>query len=401
MKRQSTTLVSKGLVTKSLLVACAVLMVIAAPLSLQPKVHADKYDDQIRALQQQADQAQGQADQLRQAANTLANKLAELSVQKAGIQTQVDISQANYDKLQQQIADNEQKIKDNQSALGSTIADLYVDDAISPLEMLASSKNIGDYVDKQTYQSSVRDTLTKTIDTIKTLKVKLEQDKQAVKDVLDKQTAQRNSLASVEQQQQVLLDQTKGEEAAYQSQASAAKSQLESVSSQQRAYYQSLVSRGVGGSSSGVSGSFQYSGLTPNDGGSGCGGGGYPYCGGQDTYADPWGLYNRECVSYVAWALSARFHRYVGNFGGAGNAYQWPSSAPANSGAMRVSSPQAGDAVILPQSGGFAPLGHAMIVESVSGDTAHVSQYNFYGSGAYSTMDIKISGVIFLRFPSE
>ncbi|MBI3889533.1 CHAP domain-containing protein, partial [Candidatus Saccharibacteria bacterium] len=114
-----------------------------------------------------------------------------------------------------------------------------------------------------------------------------------------------------------------------------------------------------------------------------------------------YGLYYRECVDYVAWALEARFGKKVNHFGGQGNAAQWIYSAPANSGATRVSTPQRGDAVILPVSGSFAPVGHAMIVESVSGDTMHVSQYNFYGTGEYSTMDVKNSGVVLLRFQDK
>lgn len=394
MKLRSTTPVAKKIAVRSLLIAATVLLVVTVPLSLMPRARADKFSDQISALQEQMRQYQAQADVLRKQADTLANKLAELSSQKAAVQAQVDASQVQYNQLQEQIKQTEQKIKDNQEALGTILADLYVDGSISPLEMLASSKNIGDYVDKQTFRSSMRDTLTKTIDDIKKLKVKLEADKQSVKDVLDKQTAQRNSLAILEQQQQQILTQTRGEEAAYQQQAASVKSQLESVAAQQRAYYQSLLASG--GGNSGVVGSFQYDNWSGNQG---CGASGYPFCGPQDSYADPWGLYNRECVSYVAWALSARFGRYVGNFGGAGNAYQWPSTAPQNSGAVRVYDPQPGDAVILPQSGNFAPLGHAMIVESASGDWVHVSQYNFYGTGEYSTMDIKTSGVIFLRFP--
>ena len=396
VKLQSATLVSKGLATKSVLVASTVLMVMAAPLSVVSKVYADQYDDQIRALQRQADLFQAQANELGKQADTLANKVQELNTQKAGVQAQLDVSQAQYDQLKAQIEQTEKDIAENKSALGSTIADLYVDDKISPLEMLASSKNIGDYVDKQTYRSSVRDALTDTIAKIKRLKVKLESDKKAVEEVLAKQTAQRNSLAALEAEQQRLLDQTRGEEAAYQQQAASSRAQLESVSAQQRSYYQRLL--GSGGGDSGVVGSFQYANWSGN---MGCGAGGYPYCGAQDSYADPWGLYNRECVSFVAWALSQRFNRYVGHFGGAGNAYEWPSTAPRNSGAVRVYDPQPGDAVILPQSGGFAPIGHAMIVESINGDWIHVSQYNFYGTGEYSTMDIKSSGVIFLRFPSK
>lgn len=398
MKQRSTTPVSTGIVTKSALVATAVVMVMATPLAIMQKVHADMYDDQINALQQQANQYQAQADAKQKQANTLANKLASLAKQKEAIQTQVNLSQAKYNKLQKQIKDTEKKIADNKDALGTTMADLYVDGTISPLEMLASSKNIGDYVDKQTYQTSIRDTLSSTIKEIQDLKASLEKDKASVKVVLDRQKAQRNSLAAVEGQKQALLAKTKGEEAAYQKQVSSAQSKIASISAQQQSYYQSLVSSGIS-ADSGVVGSFQYANLSPSNGGTGLGGG-YPYAA-VDGGPDEWGLYTRECVSYVAWALANRFHKYVANFQGQGNAYQWPSSAAAYSGAVRVDNPQPGDAVILPADAGFAPIGHAMIVESVSGGGwVHVSQFNMYGNHGYSTMDIKTSGVIFLRFPS-
>jgi peptidoglycan hydrolase CwlO-like protein len=398
MKQRSTTPVSRGFAAKSVLVAAAVLMAIAAPLAAMPRAKADKYDDQINALQQQANQFQSQANQLQAQANTLANKLSELAVQKSNVQTQIQLSQAQYDKLLEQIKQTEQKIKDNQDALGSTIANLYVDGTVSPLEMLASSKNIGDYVDKQTYQSSIQDQLTKTISTIKDLKSKLESDQTAVKSELDKQTAQKNSLTAIETQQQAILVQTQGQEAAYQSQVASAQSQIQDAHTRQQAYYASLIASSPNGGGSGAVGSFVYANWSGNRG---CGTGGYPYCGAQDSYSDPYALFNRECVSYVALALHDRFGKYVAPFNGQGNAKEWPYSAPAYSGAQRVYSPQAGDAVILPADGSFAPIGHAMIVESVNGEWMHVSQYNFYGTGEYSTMDIKNSGIILLRFPNR
>ena len=121
---------------------------------------------------------------------------------------------------------------------------------------------------------------------------------------------------------------------------------------------------------------------------------------GEDTKVDPWNLYNRECVSYVAWALESRFGKSVAPFHGDGNAMDWPTSAARWSGAFRVTSPQPGDVVVLPASGGFAPIGHVMIVESVSGSSMFVSQYNFYGTGQYSTMTVQNSGVILMRFPN-
>jgi len=273
---------------------------------------------------------------------------------------------------------------------------MYVDGQTTPLEMLASSQSIGDFVDQQAYKGSMSDQLNATIKQVQQLKTKLESDQQKVGEVLNRQKAQEASLAAKEAQQAQLVAETQNQESQYQQLVAQSQQKLQSVSAQQQAYYQSLL-RSSGGGGSGVVGSFQYTNWSGNMGCSG----GYPYCGPHDSSVDPWGLYNRECVSYVAWALSAKYGKYVGNFNGQGNAQDWPYSAPAYSGAVRVSDPQPGDAVILPANGNFAPIGHAMIVDSVSGGWIHVSQYNFYGTGEYSTMDIRNSGIILLRFPNK
>lgn len=404
MKQRSTTLVTSGILTKFALVATAVVMAVATPLALMPKVHADQYDDQINALQSKINGFKQQAGALQVQIGNLQAAVNELEVQKNIIQTQIDLNQTKYEQLQQQIKDTEKKIADNKDALGAILADMYVDESVTPLEMLASSKNIGDYVDKQSYQSSVSATLNETIDTINKLKASLDKAKADVEKVLADQKVQKDALVANQQQQQALLDQTKGEEAAYQSLIGAAQQQMADASARQAAYYRSLMSS-PGGGQSGVVGSFQYTNWSGNQGA--CGGGygyspvqGRNYCSyGHDAIIDEWSLYNRECVSYVAWALQYRFGKQVNGFHGQGNAMDWPDSAPRYSNAYRVYSPQAGDVVVLPASGGFAPIGHVMIVESVNGEWMHVSQYNFYGTGEYSTMDVKNSGVILLRFP--
>lgn len=404
MKQRSTTLVTSGFLTKFALVGAAVLMSIATPLAMMPRAHADMYDDQINALQSKVNQYKQQAGALQVQIGSLQAAVNELEVQKNIIQTQIDLNQTKYEQLQQQIKDTEKKIADNKAALGEILADIKVGDTITPLEMLASSNNVADYVDKQSYRSSASDTLKSMIDKIKQLKIDLDKAKADTEKVLADQNVQKNALIANQQQQQTLLDQTKGEEAAYQSLIGAAQQQMSDASARQAAYYRSLQSS-PGGGSAGVVGSFQYTNWSGNQGS--CGGGygyssvqGRNYCSyGHDAIVDEWQLYNRECVSYVAWALQYKFGKHVNGFRGQGNAMDWPNSAPAYSGAVRVYNPQPGDAVILPASGGFAPIGHAMIVESVNGDWMHVSQYNFYGTGEYSTMDVKNSGVVLLRFP--
>lgn len=396
-----------SVMTKVTLIFMCALMAIALPLEMTKKASADVYDDQISALQEEIRIAQEQADLMAAQANTYQNAVNKIQNQINITQTQINISQAQYNKLIAEIANTESSIKDNQDAMGKTIADMYVDDNITPLEMLASSKSIGDYLDKQEYRASIRNQLTETIAKIKELKAQLEQQRADVETVLNKQKAERASLAAAQQEQQNLLAQTQGLEAAYQQLVSSARQKVEAVAAQQRAYYQSLINSG-GDGSSGVEGSFEWVNWS---GSQGCSGGypssAYGYYGGywgcayaKDNGVDSWQLFNRECVSYAAWAISERFGRYVSPFWGSGMAYEWPSSAVRYSGAVRVYNPQPGDAVVLPASDNFAPVGHLMVVESFDGTWIHVSQYNMYGDGQYSTMDIKNSGIILLRFPS-
>lgn len=398
MKLLSTTSVSKGIVTKSSLVAMAVLVGISTPIAMMSRVYADQYDNQIRALQEQKAAYDAQANSLNAKAATLQEALNQIVQQKAAIMAQIALSQQQYDQLQAQIDKTKKDIADNKDALGQIIADMYVDDTITPLEMLASSTNIGDYVDKQTYREAIQSTLTATIKDIDELQKKLKKSQDDVAKILEEQQGQKAQLAAKEAEQASLVEQTRGEEAAYQKLSSDVAAQAANAAAQQRAYYAALQAQNGGsGVDSGVIGNFVYANWSGNQG---CGGDGYPYCGAQDSYADPWDLYNRECVSYAAWRISEGYGRQVQEFNGAGNAYQWTSSA---AGAWRVTNLddiKPGDAVVLPIVYGLAPVGHLMVVESApSNGWVHVSQYNFYGTGEYSEMDIRTSGVVFLRFP--
>jgi len=112
--------------------------------------------------------------------------------------------------------------------------------------------------------------------------------------------------------------------------------------------------------------------------------GGYPTYlanAGQDTIIDPWGMYNRECVSYTAWKVQQTYG-YMPYWGGRGNAIEWPGDARSagipTGGAPRVHS------VAIWNVGAF---GHAMWVEAVNSDgSIYVSQYNYDYQGHYSEM---------------
>lgn len=385
MKQRSTTPVSKALAAKGIIVAVSVLALVVAPMQFSTSVSADQYDEQLRAIQKQIDQYQSEARKLADKADTLNNKIAMLAKQKSIIQSQIDASEAKRKKLEQQIVETEQKIADNRDALGETIADMYLDDTISPLEMLASSDSIGDYVDKQEYRAEIRDNLTGTIDQIKQLKEKLEEQKVAVERTLLDQKNSRKALAAKESEQQTLLAETRNSESAYKKLTSKKQAEKRKIQEAQQAAIEAALARAGGAVNiSGGDGSM----------------GGYPWAGGCYVGADalsrggpngngedPLGYGCRQCVSYTAFKMMQKTG-YAPQWWG--NANMWPQSAR-NAGFSTGSTPRA-NAIGIISPGQY---GHAVYVEGYNASTGmvRISQFNYWNAGGpgwghYSEMTV-------------
>jgi len=371
MKKRSTTPVSKSFVMRGSLLAIAILMIAATPVAfLGMPTQARDFNAEIQAVQRQIDQFNNEAARLSAEADNLQNKVAILNSEKAAMQAQVDLSQAEHDKLVEEIKLTEKKIASNQRALGTTIADMYVDEDISPLEMIASSSTIAEFVDKQTQQSSIRDSLKRIITETRDLKEKLEKQKTEVKLKLEDLTNQRNMLAAKEAEQQQLLDSTRGQEAAYQQLSAEGQAKRREL---ERLQQIEIARRYAGAAGTAVAGD--------------PGHGGYPNNLANSNYynpiVDPWGMYSRQCVSYTAWKVYQK-NGYMPYWGGVGNANQWPGNAD-RAGIPRGSTPRAGSVGVM-MAGQY---GHVVWVESVNGDgTINISQYNEYlpglGWGHYS-----------------
>lgn len=389
MKQKVATPVSahKQAAKKIAIITVSVLLAVTMPFQIMKSVYADEYDDRIAQIQAEIDQLEGEASKLNGQADSLQKELDSLSAQKNIIQNQIDLKQAEQDKLVQRIAENERKIANSQASLGDTIADLYVASDISPLEMLASSNSIADYVDKETYRNTIRDSLVSTISSIKKLKQQLEQQKKDVDRVIAEQKLARDALAAKEGQQAQLIAQTRGEQAAYNRLVGERQNQKLAVQKEQQAAIEAAMRRN-GGSISVLPGD-------PNKGGypweAGCwlDGNAWSHGGAYGDGTDPLGYGCRQCVSYTAWKVGQR----TGNFPYYwGNANMWPGSARA-SGYTTGSSPRANSVGVI----SAGQYGHVVWVEAVNGDgTVDVSQYNYYNAGGpgwgnYSKMRVSAS----------
>lgn len=348
--------------TATLVVAAVALIV--APMQ---EAYADSYDEQIRALEGQVGGYQNEAARLRAEADTLQNKVNTLNAEKARIQAQIDLNTAIVAQLAQQIVETQQKIEQQKVLLGNNLVNLYLDNSVTPLEVLASSKNISDYIDKQEYRETIRSSLQDSIAQVKALEKELTEKKKATEEALADQKTQRDELAAKEQEQAILLAQTQGQEAAYQNMVSQSKSQIAALREQQR-----LANLRWGGN-------INY--------GPACGGGysgPWDWCNKPlDYYVDNWGMYSRECVSYTAFKVW-NSGRHMPYWGGRGNANQWDDNARA-AGIPVDGNPKAGDVAVW--NGG--QFGHVMYVEAVNGNgDIYISEYNFDWTGKYSERTI-------------
>ncbi len=229
---KSTTIPFKKVFAAIVFVIASALIVDTVLPAASQTVYADRASElsnKIAQLDAESRALQAQAEELRHHGDSLQATLNAINAEKAAIQRQLDISQAKYDQLVVQIEETQKKIDDQKTILGKTLANIYVDSSVTSLEMLASSKSIGDYMDKQGTRSAIRDQLNRAIKKVRELKVQLAKQKADTEQVLKDQTAQRDAMADKEAEQARLVEQTRGEEARYQQLSAEARKQREAA----------------------------------------------------------------------------------------------------------------------------------------------------------------------------
>jgi surface antigen len=359
----------------------AVLIFVAA-FSTYSMVFADRFDEQINQLKADNSQKQGAAKTLQVQADTIQGVINGLQQQIDVLQQQIVENTAKSDALKVKITEAEAELARERDLLGQNIKAMYLEGDISTLEMLASSKDLSDFVDKQQYRSSVKDKIKDTLDKITALKLELNSQKEQVEKLLKDQEAMQATIAAQKAQQADLLSFTEAQKSQYLQAIKANNSQIASLRAQQAAENARLFNgaKVVLGSACDTSHGDTY----PS-----------PWCSsGQDSMIDSWGMFNRECVSYTAWKV-AESGRYMPYWGGIGNANQWDDNARAAHIPVDTN-PQTGDVAIK----NSQPYGHAMYVESVNGDgTINISQYNANLNGQFSrAYNVNPAGLVFIHF---
>lgn len=338
------------------------------------RARADQFDEQIRALQQQNATNQAASDQLGAQAASYQEVIDKLSAQINALQNAIVDNQNKSDSLQKQIDAEEAELAREKKILGEDIKQMYLSGQVSTLEILASSTNLSDFIDKEQYRTAVQNKIQDSVVKINALKAQLESQQKQLQALIADEKNQQGQLSADQNQQNQLLAYTEGQKASYDNQIKNNQTQIASLRAAQLA-----ANRRLGGN------------VVAGDPGHG----GYPAYlanAAQDSIIDPWGMWNRECVSYTAWKVQ-QFYGNMPYWGGVGNANQWPADAQ-RYGIPTGTVPKV-HSVAISMSGYY---GHAMWVEGVSGNNIYVSQYNFDLAGHYSEMSINGSGFIYIYF---
>lgn len=345
-------------------------------------VLADQFDDQIRELQQQNSAHQQVSNQLAAEASSYQDAISKLQAQINGLHQVIIASQQKSDALQKEIEAAQAELDRQKQVLGQNIKTMYLEGQISTLEILASSKDLSDFVNKEQYRNAVANSIKTTLDKITQLKLLLQQQKNELEALIKEMQAQQTQLNATRSQQAELLAYTQGQKVAYDQQIKSNKAKIAELRRLQ--IIENL--RFIEGSGAACGGGYPGHANGPW-GPWGCN---YPL----DHNIDNWGMYNRQCVSYTAFKV-AESGRHMPYWGGKGNANRWDDNARAE-GIPVDGNPRVGDVAI--SNGGY--YGHAMYVEHVYEDgRILVSQYNAGWDGRYSEKIITPGSLVFIHFP--
>lgn len=349
-----------------------------------PAVRAS-LQDQINQLSRQNAGLQGQTDELEDEAVSLQDKIDRLQSKINAIQAEINDNKKQIAALEVKIAEAEAELEKQRDLLGQNIRAMYVDGEDSTLVMLASSKDLSEFVDKQQYRTSVQQKIKDSLDKVTALKAQLNSQRDTMKRRLNDQKNNQNELAQQKSEQDELLGLNSSQRSALDSKIKGNSKKIAELQRQQALENMRLF--GGGGGITGGGGypwgyatcihTGQVEGPCPN----------YDWGVGGSVWNPNTGGYGyRNCTDYVSWKIRSQ-GGYVP--AGLGNAADWDDRYPSDG------SPSPGDAAV--SNAGF--YGHVMYVEAVHGNgTITVSDYNRAGTGKYATSTISSAGLSFLSF---
>ena len=346
------------------------IVAIAAVFIIGPRlVGADAYQAQINSLNQQNAQTQNLLNSLTGQASSYQQVVNGLQTQINGMQSAIYANQAKQSLIQNQILANKTKLARQKKVLADDIKTMYISGQLTPVEMLATSSSISNYVDQQVAYSDVQQKIEGMVKTINGLQKSLKDQQTQIDALLKTEQTQNQLLINDQNQENKLLSYNQSQQASYSQKIKGNDAAISQLMAEQ-ASANASISRSVGLVTAPSNGSGGRCDINE-------GNGGYPMslCNvSKDSIVDAYGFPNRECTSFANWY----FKNIEGQSGFSvnGNAGWWylTSNYPAltysggvKPGAIGVEPSSSLSAPVPSLHGGY--YGHVMIVLALPGTT--------------------------------
>lgn len=353
------------------------ISLVMAGVSLIPQGTATaNVGDEIQRLQEENSNNKSIVAQLQEKATSYKDAIAQLQAQINYVQGEIDLNTAKQNEIQANIIANEAELLRQRSVLGENIRVSYIESKISTIEMLATSKNLSDFVDKEEYRNVIKKKIQVTLQRINELQNQLKEQKVQVERLLAEQHGKRKELAAARAAQASMLSYNQSQQSDYNKRTKDNNARIQALIAAQRRANSSTDGGYYFLRFSGAVNSFNPGGYPYRDAGFSMQLGPCSHSDSYPDYPDRWGYCTRQCVSYAAWAVEASGRRAPMYYG---NAKDWVSKAYRDG--IEVSRiPQPGD-IAISTSGTW---GHAMYVEQVEPNRIYVSQYNAGLDGEFS-----------------
>lgn len=134
----------------------ATAAVLTAGFILTPLAQADRFDEQIKELREKNNASQQEVSRLQAVAESYEGEINRLQAEIDAVRKLIAENQAKRDDLQRQIDAAQTELDKQKALLGESIKAMYVQGEISTFEMLASSKDLSEFLDKQQYRSNIQ-----------------------------------------------------------------------------------------------------------------------------------------------------------------------------------------------------------------------------------------------------
>ncbi|MEX0748472.1 MAG: CHAP domain-containing protein [Candidatus Saccharimonadales bacterium] len=351
----------------------------------------NEIQSEINRLSREINQSEARIGQLRDREDTLQNKLEVLNAEAAQLEAEINRTEREIKQTKSDIKQKESELQRTKELIQANIKVLYKQGNPSTLEMLFSSENFTDFINRQEYLDKVKQSLNEAARESVLIKQALEEKEVELQFKSGELDGQRRQLANRQAEQRRLIEQTRGEESRYQELVAKQRQRLGEAEAQQAA----IIAAARAGNSGNI---------TPGT----VGNGGYPVEWAppvpMNSRVDNWGYYSRQCTSYAAWERYA-IGRPLPNWGfqGIAHARFWTNSGTftdpetgqsfyvqgryAQRDGYTVNNTPAPGAVAVLNSGNY---GHVAIVEEVYGGGAsfRVSEYNADFNGYFADYNI-------------